>query len=320
MLNNTMMTRTPATVLATTSSFGAYASDGEAVLAENGYVLVKNPYGRKLTEAELADLMAEHRPAGLLAGVEPVTAGIIQKSAGFLRTISRVGVGWDNVDRAAAEKHGIPVYRTKGVLDKAVAELTIGLILSALRQIGAHDRAVKDGKWEKQMGGLLSGRTLGIIGYGAIGRRVAALAQAFGALVIYFDPYPPDNSGTGFVPFETVLKTADILCLHAEGSRRILGEKEIQMFAKPGAILVNTARGGLVDETALYHALDSGQIQWACLDVFEQEPYAGPLRQLDNVILTPHIGSYAREARIEMETLAVKNLLAGLNAPAGASG
>ena len=169
-----MMTKTPTSVLATTSSFGAYAADGEAMLAENGYALVKNPYGRKLTEAELAGLMKEYRPAGLLAGVEPVTAAIIEKSTGFLRAISRVGVGWDNVDRAAAEKHGIAVYRTKGVLDEAVAELTIGLILSALRQIGAHDRAVKNGRWEKQMGGLLSGRTAGIIGYGAIGRRVAA--------------------------------------------------------------------------------------------------------------------------------------------------
>lgn len=301
------------TILATTSSFDAEASNGEVVLAEHGYTLVKNPYGRKLTEAELAGLIAAHTPVGILAGVEPITADIIHQSAGFLKIISRIGAGWDNVDHAAAGAHNIKVFRTKGVLDRAVAELTIGLILSALRKIGRHDRSVKSGKWKKLMGGQLSGRTVGIIGYGAIGRRVADLAAAFGATVMYYDPQPVDGGAACFAAFETVLKEAGILCLHAEGRRTIIGEKELDLFAKPEAMLINTARGGLVDETALYHALKNGKIHAAGLDVFEQEPYNGPLCQLDNVILTPHIGSYAREARIEMEAMAVQNLMNGLS-------
>ncbi|MDY6906224.1 MAG: phosphoglycerate dehydrogenase [Thermodesulfobacteriota bacterium] len=307
------MTSRTKTILAATSSFGELSSAGEVLLADNGYDLVKNPYGRKLAESEIAGLLDRHRPVGLLAGLEPITADVIHNSAAFLRVISRVGVGWDNVDHKAAGDLNIPVYRTEGVLDRSVAELTIGLILSILRKIGSHDRAVKDGNWEKHMGGLLAGRIVGIIGYGAIGRRVADLATAFGATVIYYDLQAGESGQAPFATFEAVLQDADLLCLHAAGSRMIIGKSELDLFAKPGAILVNTARGGLVDETALYHALKVGKIHGAGLDVFEQEPYDGPLSQLDNVVLTPHIGSYAREARIEMEELAVKNLLAGLN-------
>lgn len=299
------------TVLSTVSSFGQGDAAPRAALESAGYRLVDNPHGRKLTEDELIALVAEHAPVGLLAGTEPVTRRALEAAGDALRVVSRVGVGWDNVDHAAAAARGIAVCRTEGVLDESVAELTLGFILAALRHIPAHDRDIRDGVFKKRMGGLLAGKTVGLVGFGAIGLRVAGLVQAFGAKVLYCDLCQRDGCGCQDCDLPTLLPQSDIVSLHASGSACILGEAELALL-KPGAIVVNTARGGLIDETALEAALRSGRVGAACLDVFAQEPYKGPLAQLPNVILTPHIGSYAREARNRMEAAAVENLLQAL--------
>lgn len=175
-------------ILSTTSSFGQEAPHLRQTLAQAGFTLVDNPHGRKLTEAELLALVLTHRPAGLLAGTEPVTRKVLEACRDDLRVVSRVGVGWDNVDHQAAKELGIAVLRTEGVLDQAVAELTLGMILSALRHIAAHDRDIRAGVWKKRMGRLLAGKTVGIVGYGAIGSRVGGLAAAFGAKLAFCDP------------------------------------------------------------------------------------------------------------------------------------
>jgi len=300
------------TVLATTSSFAAESPHLLAWLKKHPLNLVLNPWGRKLTEAELLELLEEHRPVGLLAGTEPITRGVLEKGRGYLRVISRVGAGWDNVDREAAAQFGIRVYRTVGVLTQAVAELTIGLMLSGLRAIGLHDRQLRQGVWQKRMGALLHGKVVGLIGFGAIGQRVGELARAFGATVIYHDPQPVSISWAESVPLPQLLQQADIISLHASGKKRILGLAEQQSIGRRGVLLINTARGELVDEQALYSCLQEGYWSYACLDVFQKEPYQGPLCSLDNVMLTPHIGSYAREARRLMEEAAIENLVTGL--------
>jgi D-3-phosphoglycerate dehydrogenase len=301
------------TVIATTSSFARESPEVLELLKNSGLTVVQNPWRRKLNEGELSKLLEEYEPIGILAGTEPITRSILEKAKGHLRVISRVGVGWENVDRIFAEQLGIQVYRTAGVLTQAVAELTIGLMLSALRSISSNDRLIRQGKWQKTMGGLLSEKVVGIIGFGNIGQRVGELIKAFGARVIYYDPQPTDVPWAQEVSLSDLLTQAEIITIHAGGSEQILGKAELKKMCKPGVVLINTARGGLVDESVLQDCLMEGKVSFACLDVFETEPYCGPLCSLENVILTPHIGSYAREARALMERAAVENLIKGLH-------
>jgi D-3-phosphoglycerate dehydrogenase len=299
------MSAEPITILATTSSFGVG-------FPASNLRFVVNPWGRKLTEEELLSLLQEHRPAGLLAGTEPITRAVLERAREYLRVISRVGAGWDNVDHDAAAELGIKVYRTSGILTQSVAELTIGLMLAALRSITLQDRQLRQGTWQKHMGGLLQGKTVGIIGFGAIGQRVGELVRAFGAEVIFSDPRPVAVSWARRLSLKELLERAEIISLHASGKQKILGAAEFAWIGNRGIILVNTARGDMLDEEALSACLQAGQIRCACLDVFGEEPYRGALCSLDNLILTPHIGSYAREARQLMEETAIDNLMLGL--------
>lgn len=300
------------TILATTSSFAKGAPERLEPLHQAGLQVVANPWGRKLKEEELLHLLKEYTPIGLLAGTEPITRHILQEAGSYLRVISRVGAGWDNVDQEAAAELGIRVYRTPGVLTQAVAELTVGLMLSALRSIAHHDRLVRQGEWQKRMGGLLATKIVGLLGFGAIGKRVGELVRAFGARVLYYDPQPQEVAWARGVSLTDLLAESDIISLHASGKGQILGPKELHSLCKRGAILINTARGNLVDEAALHDCLAQGHLSYACLDVFQQEPYTGPLCNLDNVVLTCHVGSYAHEARQQMEEEAVDHLLQGL--------
>jgi len=299
-------------ILATTSSFAKGSPERLERVRQHSLEVILNPWGRKLNEAELLEMLERYQPIGLLAGTEPITAKILHSAKPYLKTVSRVGVGWDNVDRKAAAELGILVYRTHGVLTEAVSELTLGLILSALRAIALTDRQIRQGNWQKPMGRLLYKKTVGVIGFGTIGMRVGELVRAFGAEVIYHDPQPPNVSWAQAVPLQTLLAQADIITLHASGKERLLGRGELESIAKPGVILVNTARGELVDEEVLHDFLKEGRLGFAALDVFAKEPYCGPLCILDNVVLTSHIGSYAFEARQRMEDEAIANLLLGL--------
>jgi len=298
-------------ILCTTSSFGNYSPHIFKKLKSKGLNPVLNPFQRKLTPHELQELLLKHRPVALLAGTEEITGDVLHSAKDFLKVISRVGVGWDNVDHGTVSALGIKIYRTEGVLNNAVAELALGMMLSALRNIPLQDREIRTGKWQKYMGSMLNGKVVGVIGYGAIGQRVGELCHAFGAQIIYYDPVPKSVPYADSVSREDLISGSDIITIHADGSGSVLGKKELEMMHQ-GIILVNTARGGMIDEKALESALSSGKVACACLDVFEQEPYNGPLAHMDNVVLTAHIGSYAKEARVIMEEMAVENMLTGL--------
>jgi len=279
------------------------------VLYKAGAMVTMNPYHRRLNEAEITDILVKGRYDGLLAGLEPLTKDVLAK-AKDLKVISRVGVGLDNIDQDSARELGIKVFNTPGVLTDAVAELTLGLILALLRKVAFLDRKMHAGQWDKKMGTLLKGKTLGLVGFGHIGERVAQLALAFGAKVVFCDVRKVKKSSAKQVTLARLVKSSDIISLHSSGEDCLIGEKEIRA-SRPGVIIVNTARGRLVDEKALLKGLISGKVAGAALDVFEQEPYDGKFCKNDNVILTPHIGSYAKESRLIMEKMAIENLIKG---------
>lgn len=290
-------------VLCTVSSFNADTLLRDATV-------IKNPFKRKLTEPEVIALIEEYQPVGMIAGVEPLTRDVLKK-AKKLKVISRCGIGLDLVDLEASRELGIVVTNTPDAPTISVAELTLGMILGLMRHLHTTDAGIRQGKWERPMGMLLNGKTVGIIGCGRIGTNVAKLFSAFGCRVLGYDPYLERHDYCDLISIDRLFAQSDIITLHVpysnENHHFIKAEKLAAM--KSGAVLVNAARGGLVDEQALYEALKSGHLGGAALDCFEEEPYTGPLRNLDNVILTAHIGSYAKEARILMEQQAVDNLL-----------
>jgi D-3-phosphoglycerate dehydrogenase len=294
--------------LCATSEFGVYSSKPIELLKNAGIELDLNPFRRKLSESEVKSLLSKKNYVGLLAGLEPLTSDVLSNSK--VKVVSRVGVGVDNVDLKAAEGLGIRVYNTPNVLTQSVAELTLGLMLCALRGISLSDRKLRKKIWERHMGSLLDGKVVGIIGFGAIGQRVGALVKAFGAEVIFYDTRKID-SWAPHVGLSELLARSDIITVHASGKESIIGEDEIGKM-KDGVILINAARGNLIEEEALIKALMNGKVAWAALDVFKEEPYEGKLAEIDNVTLTSHIGSYAKEARIEMEIKAAENLIKGL--------
>ena len=301
-------------VFISTSSFAKYETSPLELLRDAGFDVQLNPYGRKLTPDECLSLYKDID--GLIAGTEALTVEVL-RSARNLRVISRCGAGADNVERDVAEELGIKVFTTPDVPTQAVAELTIGLMLNLRRGISTEDRSIRAGVWPKTMGNLLSGKTLGILGLGRIGRRLVELTQPFNLKYIAWDNSPDrqfaDKYSIEFAGLDELLARADIVSIHlpyVPELKGIIGERELNLM-KGNAFLINTARGGLVDEVALYKAVKAKRIAGAALDVFEQEPYTGPLTELDNITLTSHIGSYAKEARVEMEIQAAKNLLQG---------
>lgn len=297
-------------VFISTSSFGEYDDLPVRLLKDAGLDIELNPYGRKLAADECLSLYKDID--GLLAGTEALTADVL-RSARKLKVISRCGVGIDNIDLKVARQQRIKVFSTPDSPTVAVAELTVGLMLALLRHVPAADRDIRAGKWEKRMGNLLQGKKVGIIGFGRIGQKVAELVIGFGAQAVYCDPAVNKTDYTR-MSLDELLSQADIVSLHLSGGGNdapLLRHSELRSM-KQGSWLINCARGTVVDEEALGQVLKEGWLSGAALDVLGQEPYTGPLTELDNVILTPHVGSYAVESRIDMEVQAAKNLVKGL--------
>lgn len=297
-------------ILITTSSFAKRDRSLLQAFAKQELQIVLNPYARKLTESEVSELIEQHQPVGIIAGVEPLTRKVLER-AKKLKVISRAGVGMDSVDLKAAKNLGIVVTNTPDAPTIPVAELTLGMTLSLLRRIHISDASIRRGEWVRPMGNLLHGKIVGLIGCGRIGSYLAGLLSSFGCIVLGYDPFVNKSDNFSLVSLGQILSDADIVSLHIpynQENHHFINAERIQSMKK-GALLINAARGGLVDEDALHKALSSGHLGGAALDCFEQEPYTGKLKDLDNVLLTAHIGSYAQEGRVMMEKQAVENLL-----------
>ena len=299
-------------VLISTSSFNLDNFAQLSDLNKAGVEVKLNPFAARLTEEQVIDLLGTDT-IGLIAGLEPLTQNVL-KSAKSLKVIARVGTGLDSVDLVAAKELGITVLNTPDAPTKAVAELTIAHILGLLRNVSQADRQVRVGVWKGLMGSLLESKTVGIVGFGRIGKRVATLLSAFGASVIISDAQVEQSDYPNIELDELCIKS-DILSLHLpynEATHHIINEKNLNLMKK-GSYIVNISRGGLVDETALLAALKSGHLAGAALDCFEQEPYEGELRNLETVQITAHMGSYARETRELMEREASQLLVNALH-------
>jgi D-3-phosphoglycerate dehydrogenase len=252
----------------------------------------------------------------MIAGVEPLTRNVLNSSKS-LKVVSRCGIGTDSVDLAAAEELGISVHITPTAPVIAVAELAVNLILSLLRRTTEADRTLRDGKWNPLMGKLLASQVVGLLGYGRVGNRVGQILKAFGAKRVAYDIFRDDSLFADTVCISSLdefIARSNVITVHIpynKDNHHLINRDFINKM-QAGSILINTSRGGLVDEQALYEAIVSGHLAGAALDVFEEEPYSGQLRTLPQVILTPHMGSYAKEARGQMEQEAAQNLFDSL--------
>lgn len=283
--------------------------------------VVYNDLARPLQEDEIIARL--DGVDGYIAGLDYITADVIEKMPASVKVISRYGAGVDRVDMDAAKKKGIAVTNTPGTNSIAVCELAFALMLAAARSIPKLDKAVRNGEWPRNQGIELCGKKLGIVGLGAIGRNLATRAKAFGMEVMAYDPFfnaefakaNDIEGGSGAEDLDNIIRNADFISLHVplmDSTRHMINSEAIAKM-KDGVVIINTARGGIVDEAAAVEGLKSGKIAALCLDAFEQEPVTdSPLKDFDNVIMTPHTGAHTNEAVAGMGMMAVENCIAVL--------
>jgi len=301
-------------VLITTIPFGDKDRLPLELLESSNIEYLINPLGKKLTEDELADLITDFDV--VIAGTEPITAKVMD-CAKNLKMISRVGIGLDSVDLLAAKERDIKVSYTPDAPSPAVAELTIGLIISLLRSIHVSNSELHSGKWKRFFGRRLSEVTIGVIGVGRIGSRVIRRTKPFGTpRLLVNDTNPSKRSDLldfklDWVSKEKIYKEADIISIHTPltSVTKNMITKEILLSMKKDAIIINTARGGIINEDDLYEVMKSGHLSGAAIDVFNEEPYTGRLREINRCLLTAHMGSMSEDCRTKMEIEATKEAI-----------
>lgn len=300
--------------VSTTSFLKPQNAQAKALLERNFDEVAYNDLGVPLKGEEILQRLEGCH--AYIAGVDYITADVIAKMPASVKVISRYGVGIDRVDVVAANQRDIVVTNTPGANSTAVCELAFALMLCAARNIPELHSAVAEGKWPRSDGRELCGKTLGIVGMGAIGKRLAIRAKAFEMNVIAYDPYFDEafaqTHGIEQMELEGVLAEGDFISLHVpltEQTKHMIDARRLEKM-KPGAIIINTARGGLIDEYAAAEALRSGKLGGLGLDAFEEEPLtSSPLAGLSRVILTPHTGAHTNEAISNMGLLAVENAI-----------
>ncbi len=308
-------------VIATSRAFWASAEEGIRALREAGCELVKPDRFEKYPAADLIRLIEDCDAS--LASSETYSDEVFA-ACPRLKIVSRCGVGYDAVDVAAATRHGVVCTNTPGAMVDAVADFTVGLILMCARRMGELDKLVHAGGWAELSGTLVYGKTLGLIGYGQIGRAVARRLSGFDMRVLVYDPIPADSEVTvERVALDDLLRQADFVSLHAPATPETAGMMGQAEFAamRSSAYFINTSRGALVNEQALIAALESGSIAGAALDVTVEEPLPAdhPLRRAPNLILTAHNAFNAREAASRMCNMAAQLVLQLMRGEAPAS-
>lgn len=304
-------------ILITPKSFRNYKEKAYPLLEEKGYDIVENTLGRTMTEAEIINI-AKQGVVGIIIGVDPLPAAVLENCKD-LRAISKYGVGMDNIDLVKAKELGISVMNAQGTNSISVAELAIGLMFTMSRSLSRVTSGVKSGSWDRFIGCELTGKKLGLAGFGQIGREVAKRARGLEMSVTVYDPYFKDDAFlnsrgiTRSGSLEELFSASDFISLHApvtNETKHMINSGTLALM-KPNCFIINTSRGELVDEEALYKALIKGKIAGAAQDVFSAEPPARDekLLKLENFILTSHIGAYTHEAIEKMAMVSTMNLL-----------
>ncbi|NLY19218.1 MAG: phosphoglycerate dehydrogenase [Clostridiaceae bacterium] len=302
-------------VLITPRSFRQAGDFTFKLLEENGFEVIENTTGKTLTEKKMIELCSD--VDGLLVGIDPVTERVM-RNAPKLRAISKYGAGLDNIDLDAAQKYNIKVDRAAGTNAVSVAELAVGLFFTLARNIVPVSMSTKQGRWDRFRGVEITGKTVGIIGLGNIGREVARMTYGLGMEILACDPFVDPESdfikkyNIKMTGLDELFPQADFLTLHlpfTDETRHMINA-EVLNSMKNTAYIVNTSRGELVDEDALYKSLTGGAIAGAASDVFSKEPPGDhPLVKLNNFVLTSHIGAYTKEANIKMARVSIENLI-----------
>lgn len=306
-------------VLVTATNYSTYCQDAKELLESNNVTVVEYTRGRPMTKDELLEVIGDID--GVVAGVDTWDEEIFEH-AKKLKAIARFGVGVDNIDLDSAKRHGIVVSNAKGMNSNPVAELTVALILSCLRNIPNFNTSIRKGEWDRFMGRDLSGMIVGLLGFGDIAQRTAKKLGGFDVTIKAYDLYPnmekASELGVTMVSMDEVLTTADIVCMHLPSNAETYHIMNDKAFAKmkEGAYFVNTARGVLVDEDALFRALSSNKLCAAASDVFEDEPVTADnaLFTLSNFFATPHTAAetYSTYENVGLETaLAVLDVFSG---------
>jgi D-3-phosphoglycerate dehydrogenase len=300
-------------VLIATRSFGSGSARPMQMLQDAGVEVVWVDANSSSVQDEMLGLAPQL--SAIIVGLVPITGKMIEQAA-KLKVVSMYGVGVNHIDLEAARKKGVVVTNCPGSNDQSVADLAMGLMLSVARNIPRIDRDIRDGFWKKYEGSELWEKKLGLIGLGNIAKGVARRAKGFDMQVSAFDPYvSPEVAkavGVSLIPFDELIADSDFISLHApltEQTEGMFGSEQFKRM-KPSSFLINTARGGLLDEQALYYALSIGAIAGAGLDVFVEEPLKdSKLVELGNVVLTSHAGTHTHEAIERMGVMAVDNVL-----------
>jgi D-3-phosphoglycerate dehydrogenase len=291
-------------VQVTTHPFGLGNDEPRRILERNGWEVRYNPWGRRIKPGEVVEVVQDVH--GLVAGTEAYTREVLEQ-AKDLKVIARVGVGFDSIDFEVCRQRGIIVTYTPEAPADGVAEMTVAQIINLLRKIHDSDKSVRERAWNRYMGFLVREVKIGVLGVGRIGKRVVKLLQPFHPQ-LYGCDLEPDlefgrSYGLSWLSKEELFQSCDLVTIHVplnEMNHHLVSYDELQAM-KRGSYLVNIARGKIVDEQALEEALRWKHLAGAALDVFETEPYEGPLTRFDNVVLTAHMGASAHYSRYLME-------------------
>lgn len=296
--------------------YGLASSDPLVLLQKSGFTVRLSPHRRKHTPAETGALLAVGDVDVLLAGTEPLPSETLARGLPRLKHVARVGVGLDGLDVDFCQANGIAVTYTPDAPARSVVEQVFGLLISLSRRLVEAHEGMRQGKWQRFTGMLWTGKTLGILGCGRIGKQVAEIARAMRMEVIAHDLVEDHawaaRQGVTYVSLDDLLTRSQALTVHLPLTRRtenILDQQRLARLRK-GAYLINTSRGEVLDERALYQLLESGHLAGAALDVYHQEPYNGPLRHLPNVFLCCHQGSCSFDGRYAMEMQSAENAIA----------
>jgi D-3-phosphoglycerate dehydrogenase len=292
-------------VLITTVPFADKNPIPLQMLEAAGIEYLINPLGRKLNEKELALMVSDFD--AIIAGTEKITDDVMENGKN-LRLISRVGIGLDSVDLLAAKRRGVKVSYTPDAPSPAIAEFTVGLMLTMLHSVHLSNFQMHVGHWNRYFGRRIPDVTIGVIGLGRIGKRVLNLLRSFGSPKLLLNDISPNleidrEFKVEWVTKEEIYKQADVITFHlplTKESKNMVRKEHLKMM-KPDAILINTARGGIINEDDLYDVMNEGHLSGASIDVFVQEPYSGRLREIDRCILTAHMGSSSVDCRTRME-------------------